>query len=619
MLTTLRQCLSLLDAPARWRWAGLIPLAMVSAVLETIGAASVFTLIKIVDDPAQAHSFPGVSTLVALLPWTDDQAIILSCTALVALFYTAKNSVLIIGAYLQNRVVTRSIVTVSQYLLRGYLLAPYAFHFRRNSAELIRNLNDSTDVVFRLFLAPAVAIGSESLVVTGLVTILLLAAPLVTLIAILVLATLFALLSHLTRRFFTRWGAEEHTLKQALLQTLQQSLGGVKEIKVMGRERFFYETFAALQRTLARTLRLRSTLALTPHVFVETLFICGILVVVVLVVVQGGLRAEILPLLGLYAYVGFRVIPSTNRIFMYVNAIRSGTAAVEQLVHDFQVLQQYGVDAADTTIPPELPFTDRITLEQVSYWYEGASEPALQDISMSIRRGESIGIVGATGSGKSTLIDLILGLLQPSSGHITVDGRDIAFQARAWQRQLGYVPQHFFLIDDSLRCNIALGIEESRIDESRVRNAVCLAQLERLVATLPEGLETRIGERGVRLSGGERQRIAIARALYHEPAVLIFDEATSALDQHTERELTRAMEALQGQKTMLIIAHRLTTVRQCDRLFFLHNGRMAGCGSFAELMKRHADFRALVAFSDEKKTNRTVWSCSRCCELSGSP
>lgn len=602
MITSLKQCLLLLEPPARWRWVGLVPFAIGSALLETIGAASVFALIKIVNDPTQARVLPGVSTIVALLPWTDEQAIILSCATFVALFYVAKNSVLLIGAYLQSWVVTRSVVAVSQRLLRGYLLAPYAFHLHRNSAELIRNLNDSIDIAFRLVLAPAVTIVSESLVVTGLVVILFLAAPLATFAAILVLATLFALLSSLTRSFFTRWGAEEHAVKQALLQTLQHSLGGVKEIKVMGRERFFYETFSSLQRRLARTLRLRTTLSFTPHVFVETIFVCGILVVLIFVGLQGDLHAGILPLLGLFAYAGFRVIPSTNRMFMHVNAMRSGAAAVAQLARDFQLLQQHGADVMDASFSSELPFTDCITLEQVSYAYDGAATPTLRDINVSIQRGESVGIVGATGSGKSTLIDLILGLLHPSSGRVTVDGRDIASQVRAWRRQIGYVPQHFFLLDASLRCNIALGIDESAIDEHQMRNAVRLAQLEHFVATLPDGLETKIGERGVRLSGGERQRVAIARALYHDPAVLIFDEATSALDHSTERELTRAIAALQGHKTLIVIAHRLTTVRRCDRLFFLQKGQIAGCGSFAELLEQNIEFHALAAFIEDKET-----------------
>jgi ATP-binding cassette subfamily C protein len=599
MLNTLRQCLSLLDASTRRRWIGLAPLAATSALLETVGAAAIFALIKIVSDPAQAAQFPGVSTLVTLLPWQDNQSIVLSFTLLMAMFYLVKNGVLIVAAYLQSWVVTLSIVMVSRRLLKAYLSAPYAFHFQRNSAELIRNVDHAVETVFRFVLAPAVAVVSESLVIAGLVTLLLIAAPASTLAALIVLGGLFALMVRLTRRFSTRWGAREQELKHALLQTLQQSLGGVKEIKVMGRERFFHETFSALQQTLARTLRLRATLSATPHVFVETVFVCGILAVVMVAALRGGLQADLLPLLGLYAYAGFRIIPATNRLLMHINAMHFGSAAVERLARDFQLLQR-NAGTLEQPRSDELPFTQWITLARVSYCYDGAVEPALRDIDISIQRGESVGVVGPTGSGKSTLIDLILGLLHPSSGCISVDGRDIATCERAWQRKIGYVPQSFYLLDDSLRHNIAFGVEETAIDEQRVRNAIRLAQLEPFVASLPRGLETVVGERGTRLSGGERQRVAIARALYHEPEVLIFDEATSALDNQTERELTRAIEALQGQKTVIVIAHRLSTVRHCDRLFFLRKGRLAGCGSFAELLERNADFRALAALAEDE-------------------
>lgn len=598
MLITLKRCLLLLDARARRRWVGLVPFVMVSALLETVGAASVFALVKIVSDPAHARQLPGLSAFLISLPWQDEQSILVSCTLAVALFYVFKNSLLIVIAYLQSQVVARSTVALSRQLLKGYLLAPYAFHLRRNSAELIHNINNSADTAMRFVLAPAVAMMSESLVVAGLILMLLLAAPGVTLAAVIVLGGLFTLMLRVTKQCFLRWGDREQQLRQALLQTLQQSLGGIKEIQVMGCEHFFYETFSALQQSLARVFALRATLSATPHVFVETVFVCGVLAVVLLVASQGGLQGDLLPLLGLYAYVGFRIIPSSNRIILYVNLLRSSAAAVDLLARDLQLFQREADESVRQTTKVDVALTESVTLEALSFCYDGATEPALRDITVRIRRGEAIGIVGPTGSGKSTLTDLILGLLQPSAGRITVDGHDVASCKRAWQRQIGYVPQSVYLTDDTLQRNIALGVEDGQIDEWRLRNAVRMAQLEQFIASLPEGLETVVGEHGVRLSGGERQRVAIARALYHEPAVLIFDEATSALDNQTEREVTRAIEALQGQKTVFVIAHRLSTVRHCDHLLFLQKGRLAGWGTFTELREQNPDFRALAALVD---------------------
>ena len=276
---------------------------------------------------------------------------------------------------------------------------------------------------------------------------------------------------------------------------------------------------------------------------------------------------------------------------MYVSELRYSRAWIDDLRNDLAAL------------PPAAPapggdepirFTRAVALEGVSYTYAGEPEPVLLDVDLAIARGESIGIVGPSGAGKSTLVDLLLGLLAPTTGRITVDGRDIAGALRSWQRHLGYVAQEPFVLDDTIRRNVAFGVADGEIDERRVTAALRLAQLGDFVAGLPAGLDTMLGERGTRLSGGQRQRVAIARALYDEPEVLVFDEATSALDTPTERELIAALEALRGVKTLIVIAHRLTTVRHCDRLAVLRDGRLAAVGPYDELLARDAGFRAMV-------------------------
>jgi ATP-binding cassette subfamily C protein len=322
-----------------------------------------------------------------------------------------------------------------------------------------------------------------------------------------------------------------------------------------------------------------------------------VVLLVILLTLQGRAGVDVLPLLGLYAYAGFRMIPSANRILWRINEIRHGTSAVQQLYHDYRLLDCSASDRRDAAGTARLPFTDCLATEGVSYTYPGAARAALQDVHLTIRRGESIGIVGSTGAGKSTLVDTIIGLLQPDCGRVTVDNLDVQTRLRAWQRQIGYVPQSIFLADDSLRRNIAFGVPEAEIDDHRLQVAIGMAQLAAFVAALPAGLDTCVGERGIRLSGGERQRLGIARALYHEPEVLVFDEATSALDQGTEGEVMRAIEALHGKKTLLVIAHRLSTVRHCDRLIVLCNGRIIACGSFDTLMAHHPEFRTLAALT----------------------
>jgi ATP-binding cassette subfamily C protein len=330
---------------------------------------------------------------------------------------------------------------------------------------------------------------------------------------------------------------------------------------------------------------------------VETTFVCGLLGVSLLLTLRGG--AQALPLLGLFAYAGFRVIPASNRVMLYVAQLRYSRAWIHDLRADLTALPEPA--AADGLDAEPIRFTRAIALDRVSYTYAGEggpvlppAEPVLMDVSLAIAKGESLGVVGASGAGKSTLIDLLLGLLEPTAGRITVDGRDIASAMRSWRRHIGYVPQEPFILDDTLRRNVAFGVADREVDDRRVTAALRLAQLGDVVTTLPRGLDTMLGERGTRLSGGQKQRVAIARALYHEPEVLVFDEATSALDTPTERELIAALEALRGVKTLVVIAHRLTTVRRCDRLALLRDGRLAAVGPYEELLARDAGFREMA-------------------------
>jgi len=286
------------------------------------------------------------------------------------------------------------------------------------------------------------------------------------------------------------------------------------------------------------------------------------------------------------------MIPSANRVLMYIDTLRRSTPAIERLVADQETFKPEVAPANGSE--RSLEFHDAVRLERVTYSYAAAPRPVLHDVTLAIGRGASVGIVGPTGAGKSTLVDLILGLIDPSAGRVTVDGVELPAVRAAWQRRIGYVPQVAFLFDDTIRRNVALGIPDDDVDEERLKQAVALAQLDGFVATLPAGLDTTVGERGLRLSGGQRQRIAIARSLYHQPELLVFDEATAALDNATERDVTAAIEALKGKKTLIIIAHRLTTVRRCDTLIMLHEGRVVATGPYEALIEDSPDFRAMA-------------------------
>jgi ABC-type multidrug transport system fused ATPase/permease subunit len=590
MLSDVRVCLGLLSPQARWRWVALIPFALAAAAAEAVGAGAAFGLISILGDPGRAATLPVAGWIHGRLPWRDDASVIVVFTLLVMVFYVARNALLAGVTWVEERALSLSVRQLSHRLLAAYLAAPYAFHFRHNSAGLIHRVTDAVHSVFRGVLGSLVNVACEVLVVAGIVVILALTAPGVTLVAVVVVGGLLLLPLTLSRRATARWGRTVARLDAETLKTLQQSLGGVKEVKLTGREGFFLAQFDERVAEAARLRARYGTVAAGLRLGVETTFVCGLLAVSLLLTLRSGSAA--LPLLGLYAYAGFRVIPSANRIMMYVTELRYSRAWIHDLRADLAALPP---PAPDPKPGEPLRFSHAVELEAVSYAYAGEAEPVLVDVDLTIGHGESIGIVGPSGAGKSTLVDLLLGLLTPTSGRITVDGRDIAPTPRAWQRHIGYVAQEPFVLDDTLRRNVAFGIADDRIDDRRVSAALALAQLGDFVATLPAGLDTTLGERGTRLSGGQRQRVAIARALYHEPQVLVFDEATSALDTPTERELIAALEALRGVKTLVVIAHRLTTVRHCDRLAVLRDGRLAAVGSYNDLLARDPAFRALVA------------------------
>jgi ATP-binding cassette subfamily C protein len=592
VLADVRACLGLLSPWARWRWAALVPLALAAAAAEAVGAGAAFGLITILGDPARAAALPVAAWVYPHLPAHDSRSVVLAFTLLVIAFYVARNLLLAGVTWAQEHALNASVAELSHRLFAAYLAAPYDFHFRRNSAALIRRVTDGVHSVFRGVLGSLVTIATETLVVVGLVVVLGVTAPGVTLVAVVVVGGLLSLPLMLSRRAAARWGRAVQLIDTAILQTLQQSLGAVKEVKLTGREAFFLGQLGERVPAAAR-LRLRFlTLGASLRMAVETVFVCGLLLVSLLITLRHE-PSGVLPLLGLYAYAGFRVIPSANRIMLYVTELRYSRAWIHDLCDDLAALETEP-PAADRAADA-IRFTRTLALEGVSYTYAGEREPVLLGVDLTIARGESVGIVGSSGAGKSTLVDVLLGLLTPTGGRITVDGRDIRSALRSWQRHIGYVPQEPFLLDDTLRRNVAFGIADAEIDDRRVESALRLAQLADFVTRLPDRLDTLLGERGTRLSGGQRQRVAIARALYHEPEVLVFDEATSALDSPTERELIAALEALHGVKTLVVIAHRLTTVRRCDRLAVLRDGRVAAIGSYDELLARDAGFRELAS------------------------
>jgi ATP-binding cassette subfamily C protein len=584
IVETLRQAWLLLNARLRRRWLIHVPWALISAVLEMIATAGMLVLIRLISDPegaARAASLTALHHWIAFQPGPGFNA---AFGAAVGLFYLLKNSLRVAETYSQQRCAAATSVWVSSGLLERYLLAPYSVHLRRNSSEILNNVSIAADQVSWLVLQSATALLSEAFIALGILTVLVVQLPPVARGAAAVTAGVTILLLWATQQRHVRWGKLLLHANAQKLQSLRQSLAAVKEAKTLGRERYFSKRFARIRAALGDLEAVQVTTEILPRLVVETTFVMALTGLIVLAWLRPNAAGNLTLTLGIFAYGGLRLLPSLHLLVYRFNRIGSGSASVRAVARDWHDLASY----VAVSHAPELSMAliDSVVFDDVSFSYQGAAEPALSHINLTILPGESIGIVGPTGAGKTTFVDLMLGVLEPTSGTIRVDGRDIRLSLRAWQRQIGYVPQTVYLIDDTIRRNIALGLEDAEIDEARVLDSARDAQLDGFLNGLAEGLNTVVGERGVRLSGGERQRIAVARALYRRPRVLIFDEATAALDNITEQALTSTIHALHGRITTVFIAHRLSTVQTSDRLIYLRNGKIVDVGTFAQLQPK---------------------------------
>ena len=583
MLSTFRQSRDLIDPGRRRRWMWLVVLAVCVSVFEAGGAGLVYVLVRYVSAPDGGLVFPILGSLTDRFPDVAENRLLEIAIGAMAAFFLIRAGAYLLLSYVQNRTSFNASVDLADRLLSGYLAAPYSLHTQRNSAELVRNAHESSQQFSQMVLVPGVTLVSESLLVVAILAVLLITAPLLTLITMAILGPVYYLLMRIIQPRMVAQGAVSQEMLRESLKALQESLAAFREIRVSGTDAWFRNRFRALRVRNARALYLRGLMLDIPRVVVETSLVLFILVVVGANVVTGNDTSDMLAVLGLFAYAALRVLPSMNRIMVSLNFLRFSVPLVDDLHRDVIAFDEPRVSPARGD---PMPFTSEIVIADVRVRYHGAESEALAGVSLRIRRGESIGIIGPTGGGKSTLIDVISGLVLPTAGSVVVDGQDIAGSVAAWQANLAIVPQRIVLLDESIRANVAFGVPADAIDERRVAEALRLAQLETFVRDLPDGRDTVVGEHGVRLSGGQRQRVAIARALYVDPQVMLLDEGTSALDEATEREVVDAMAALRGNRTVVAVAHRFDTLRHCDRVFHIRDGHIVDEGTWVDVVGR---------------------------------
>ena len=600
MTQALRKLYSLLDSRERRRGALVFLMLLIVAFVEVLGVASVMPFIVVLSNPEVIDTNPHLSWVYGVLGFKSQAGFLYFLGF--AFFFVLMTSLTFkaLGVWAQLRFSHNRNAAWSSRLVGAYLRQPYEWFLNHHSANLATAVLAEVTQVINGALLPAMQAIAQALVAVFLLVLLFAADPSLALMVGAGFGGGYILIASLLRRRLRRIGNLRRAANQRRFHIVEESFGGIKDVKIFGLEESFIRRFRGPAGTLAQCQISSSIISQLPSFAMQGLLFGGMLLVLLYLMGSHGGLQEALPIVGLYAFAGYRLMPALQNVYQSLSQIRFNEPAIDALAEDLHTLSAPASDRLPGSAPAgsnRLGLRDRVELDSITYTYPGAQRAALQELSLVIPAQKIVAFVGSTGSGKTTAADLVLGLLVPTSGTIRVDGKVIGpGNLRAWQRSLGYVPQQIFLSDDTVAANIAFGLPADRIDMLAVERAARIANLHDFVSNeLPDGYQTMVGERGVRLSGGQRQRIGIARALYHDPDVLIMDEATSALDNITERAVMEAVHNLGNHKTIILIAHRLSTVRHCDCIFLLEHGRLEAKGSYDELVATDERFRSMAA------------------------
>ena len=553
-------------------------LIFISSCLEVLGIGIILPYLAILLDPEKILTLPLMSDIYSTL---KDVGLVdgithflIFSTFLVIVFYWLKNIFFIFSLRYQVRFNYTLYTRMSSDLLHYYLNESYLQHINRNTSDVIRNVNQQTLDLIQGFLFPILLLVTEILVVLLLLAFLIAINPIATLYVFVLIGVCVTGIFYYSRAKLQQSGEVVARNRSASNKAVLQSLGSFKTTKMLGKEAFFVDSFnSAVQQMSTANQYLDLTQSL-PRFFLETSIVTVMMSLAMILLYQGQPSGELILMLSVFGLAGIRLLPSMNRILNALNSIKYMQGVLKDVMGDivFATNMNNTVQTNENSRTNKFVF-ESLTLENINFNYV-PNTPVLKNISLTIERNQSIGFVGHSGSGKSTLIDIMLGLLSQDTGNTLINGRDIDDVLPEWQRGVGYIPQDIYLIDDTIKANIAFGVKENDVDYAQVMTVLEISQLDELICSLPNGIETLIGERGVKLSGGQRQRIGIARALYHNPQILVMDEATAALDNTTEKAFMSAINNLKGKKTLIMIAHRLSTVKDCDVVYKVEKGGM---------------------------------------------
>lgn len=547
----------------------ILTLTLIGTVVETAGIGLLIPAIALMASPDIAGNYNAFVPIVSALGNPTHSQLVIYGISMLSVAYVGKALYLAFLGYKQSKYIYDIKAYISQSLFDLYVRSPYEFYLQQNSGHLLRNITIEVEQLVSRVLIPGVAFVTEFLIILAVAALFFFVQPAAALILFTFMGLAMYGFQRVTRNHLKKWGADRQNHEGSRIQKAQEAFGSIKDVKLLGKEFNFIHVYGKHTLNSSLVERKEYALANIPRLWLETIGVLGLALFVFVTLQKTDKPADIIPIVGLFAAAAFRMLPSANRILASIQSLKYADSVISLILKEFELEREYMAVEGKA-----IQFNRQIDLHNISYSYPNTSAATLKNITLSIQRGESVGIIGTSGAGKSTLADVLLGLIRPSSGDVLVDSQNINENMRSWQNLIGYVQQSISLSDDTLRRNIAFGLNDDEIDDGLVSRAVNAAQLYHFVQDLPDGIDTFVGERGVRLSGGQRQRICLARALYNNPPVLVFDEATSALDTETEAEVIESIKSLKGSCTMIIIAHRLSTIAHCDKVFKLERGQL---------------------------------------------
>ncbi|WP_204412447.1 ABC transporter ATP-binding protein [Bacillus tianshenii] len=579
MRSSYRKIMDLFNKSEKKKLMILLLMMIIAAIFETIGIGMVVPFVGIVTNPSIIQDQDILSYIYSTFNFSSTTTFVLFSVVMLLTIFIMKNLYLLFFNYMQYRVILNQQVKLQRELFNEYLTKPYTFHLNRNTSTLLRNVNGEVSKVFQGIVLSGFQLLTEALVIIFILALLVVTSPVATITASILLGGSVLVFFRLFRKKISHLGKEQQKVSGTIIKWVNQGLGASKEVKVSGKEAFFIDSYTKQSFIKVKNSRYMKMLEVVPRLFIETLLVSIVLITMLVIILQGTGTTQLVSTMALFAMAAFRIMPSINRVVALITTIKYSQPALDVVYEDLflnkdpLMKSEAGTKLLSNKIDQKT-FSDSIRLDDVSFRYPNQEEFSVKDVSLTIPIGQSVAFIGESGAGKTTIIDIILGLLHPEKGKVLVDGTDLHKQISIWQKKIGYIPQSIFLSDDTIRGNVAFGVGNKDIDDKEVWRALEQAQLKEFVLSLPDKLDTTVGERGVRLSGGQRQRIGIARALYHNPEILFMDEATSALDNETEKEIMKAIDGLKGDKTLIIIAHRLSTIKNCEIVYKINNGKL---------------------------------------------